>query len=109
MSVRSGCRTFIRAPSERVFDAALDLDLHRPERFVDEQLHGPFSRFRHTHLFRPEGDGTRIIQVFRTQGIIPAIAGWIFSKGSYKGSFKGELESFRKLAERDEPPPGGSS
>jgi ligand-binding SRPBCC domain-containing protein len=110
MSVRFGCTTFIRAPSERVFDAALDLDLHassmagsaeraiagttsgviglgeqvtwrarhfgvtwtmtsrivelhRPERFVDEQLHGPFSRFRHTHLFRSERDGTEMRDV----------------------------------------------
>jgi ligand-binding SRPBCC domain-containing protein len=32
----------------------------RPARFVDEQIRGPFSRFRHEHLFERVGGGTRM-------------------------------------------------
>ncbi len=31
--------------------------LERPHRFVDEQVRGPFSSFRHEHAFRPLDDG----------------------------------------------------
>lgn len=31
-----------------------------PERFVDEQVAGPFRHFRHEHLFEPAGRGTRM-------------------------------------------------
>jgi uncharacterized protein YndB with AHSA1/START domain len=51
--------------------------------------------------FDPDGDGTRLTQVFRTEGIIPAIAARIFATGSYKGSFRGELAEFGRIAERD--------
>lgn len=48
-----------------------------------------------------EGAGTRIQQVIATRGFVSAIFGRIFSLGSYQGSFKGELETFRKLVERE--------
>lgn len=32
--------------------------LERPDRFVDEQVRGPFSLFRHEHLFSRDGDET---------------------------------------------------
>ena len=51
--------------------------------------------------FTPEGDGTRLEQVFRTVGMIPAITARIFASGSYQGSFKGELEHFARLAEAE--------
>lgn len=35
--------------------------LQRPSRFVDEQVEGPFARFRHEHLFETEGNATRMI------------------------------------------------
>ena len=51
--------------------------------------------------FEPEGDGTRLTQVFRTRGIVAAIFGRLFATGSFKGSFRGELEAFRRVVESD--------
>ena len=51
--------------------------------------------------FELEGDGTRITQEMRTEGWIAAVAARIFATGSYRGSFKGELEAFAKLAEHE--------
>lgn len=51
--------------------------------------------------FTPEGDGTRIDQTFRTQGIISAISARLFAVGSYKGSFQGELAHFARIAEAE--------
>lgn len=33
----------------------------RPDGFVDEQVRGPFARFRHVHRFEPIETGTRMI------------------------------------------------
>ena len=69
------------------------------------------TRFRNSLLrgesiasFEREGSGTRLTQDFRTEGLIPAIAARVFATGSYRGSFRGELNAFARLAERD---PGG--
>ena len=35
--------------------------LDRPRRFVDEQVRGPFRRFRHEHVFEASGAGTVMI------------------------------------------------
>ncbi|MET4541926.1 uncharacterized protein YndB with AHSA1/START domain [Arthrobacter bambusae] len=51
--------------------------------------------------FTAEGNGTRINQVFITRGFIAGIFGRLFSMGSYKGSFRGELETFRRLVESE--------
>jgi uncharacterized protein YndB with AHSA1/START domain len=51
--------------------------------------------------FEGEADGTRITQVFQTRGVVSAIAARVFATGSYEGSFRGELESFRRIAERE--------
>lgn len=34
-----------------------------PRRFVDEMVRGPFTTFRHEHLFEPHGSGTRMTDV----------------------------------------------
>lgn len=49
----------------------------------------------------PTPGGTRLTQVFRTRGIVSAITGRLFAAGSYEGSFKGELEKFRTIVERE--------
>ena len=83
----------MRSPTEVI-------DVERPRHFR--------SRFGNW-LLRGETDttfdevdgGTRITEEFRTIGVIPAIAAWVFSRGSYRGSFEGELREFAKLAERE--------
>lgn len=50
--------------------------------------------------FEPHGDGTRLTQVLGTRGVVSAIFARLFASGSYSGSFRGELEAFRRLAER---------
>ncbi|WP_454809229.1 SRPBCC family protein [Paenarthrobacter nitroguajacolicus] len=56
--------------------------------------------------FASERQGTRIHQEFVTRGFIAGIFGRLFAMGSYRGSFRGELETFRKLVERDALGPG---
>ncbi len=51
--------------------------------------------------FEPTPVGTRLTQVFRTRGIISAVTGRLFAAGSYEGSFKGELEKFASIVERE--------
>src|SRR5688500_13204357 len=51
--------------------------------------------------FEPTAEGTRLTQVFRTRGLISAVTGRLFAAGSYEGSFKGELEKFRTIVERE--------
>jgi uncharacterized protein YndB with AHSA1/START domain len=51
--------------------------------------------------FEAEGSGTRLVQVFKTQGLISSISARIFSIGSSRGSFRGELEAFGAIAERE--------
>jgi hypothetical protein len=51
--------------------------------------------------FADQADGTRLTQEFWTSGMISAVMARIFAFGSYKGSFRGELVSFARLAERE--------
>ena len=48
-----------------------------------------------------EVERPRITQTFETVGLISAISSWVFSRGSYEGSFRGELEKFARIAERE--------
>ncbi len=61
-------------------------------------------RGRSSATFEPDGDGTRVTQTFETVGRISAISSWVFSRGSYEGSFRGELEKFARIAEREATP-----
>ena len=52
-------------------------ELEAPHRFVDEQVRGPFARFRHEHTFTAVPGGTRMVDeiVFRAPlGVLGRIA-----------------------------------
>jgi hypothetical protein len=80
------------------------LEVDRPRLFAT-RFGSWILRGRSSATFEPDDDGTRITQTFETVGLISAISSWIFSRGSYEGSFRGELEKFARLAEREAPPP----
>ena len=72
-----------------------------PPRLVRTRFGHRLLRGQTVATFEPEGGGTRVAQEFETQGLVPAIVGRIFATGSRKGSFRGELDAFRKLVERE--------
>ena len=76
------------------------IDVERPRRFAT-RFGSWVLRGTSAATFEPDGDGTRIVQEFQTVGRISSISAWIFSRGSYEGSFRGELEKFARLAERE--------
>jgi uncharacterized protein YndB with AHSA1/START domain len=79
------------------------LEVERPRRFAT-RFGNWLLRGRSSATFEPDGDGTRVIQEFETVGWISAISSWVFSRGSYEGSFRGELEKFARIAEREARP-----
>jgi uncharacterized protein YndB with AHSA1/START domain len=76
------------------------LEVQRPS-FIRSRFGNSILRGQTRVTFEPEGDGTLLTQEFQTEGLIPAIAARIFASGSYKGSFRGELAAFARIAERD--------
>ena len=52
-------------------------------------------------LIEPEGDGSRLTEEFRVAGFLSGILARLFAIGSYKGSFRGELNEFVRIAERE--------
>ena len=52
-------------------------------------------------VFERDADGTLLTQEFWTQGLVPALMARIFATGSYKGSFRGELNEFARIAAAD--------
>lgn len=76
------------------------IEADRPRRFRS-RFGNAFLRGEMEATFEPEGEGTTLIQRFRTEGLIPAISARIFATGSWRGSFRGELATFVRIAERD--------
>src|SRR4029079_6133760 len=76
------------------------LEVERPRRFAT-RFGNWLLRGRSSATFEPDGGGTRVTQVFETVGWISAVSSWVFSCGSYEGSFRGELEKFARIAERE--------
>ena len=76
------------------------LDVERPRRFAT-RFGSWVLRGTSSTTFEPDGAGTRVTQEFQTVGRISAISSWLFSRGSYQGSFRGELETFGRIAERE--------
>jgi uncharacterized protein YndB with AHSA1/START domain len=83
----------VRSPTEI-------LEVDPPRRFVT-RFGSWVLRGRSSATFEPDGNGTRVTQEFETVGRISAISSWVFSRGSYEGSFRGELEKFARIAERE--------
>ena len=83
----------VRSPTEV-------LEAERPRRFAT-RFGSWVLRGRSSATFEADGDGTRLTQEFETVGWFSAISSWVFSRGSYEGSFRGELEKFARLAERE--------
>ena len=79
------------------------LEVERPRLFAT-RFGNWVLRGRSSATFEPDGDGTRVTQTFETVGRISAISSWLFSRGSYEGSLRGELEKFARIAEREAGP-----
>ena len=78
------------------------IEVEPPRRFVT-RFGSWVLRGRSSATFEPDAGGTRLTQEFETVGRISAISSWVFSRGSYEGSFRGELEKFARIAEREVP------
>ena len=76
------------------------LEADRPRRFV-VHFGNWILRGRNSATFEPEDGGTLVTVRLDTEGIFPAIMARIFSLGSWRGSFRGELAHFARLAELD--------
>ena len=93
-----GSRYLVRFGPVRSWTEVIETDRPRvyATRFGNFYLRGT-----NRTTFEPVGDRTRLTQVFQTEGLIPAITSWVWSRGSYTGSFRGELEDFGRLAEAE--------
>lgn len=76
------------------------IDAERPRRFAT-RFGSVILKGTNSTTFEPDATGTTMTQTFATRGVISAIMAWIFSRGSYSGSFRGELEHFGRLAEAE--------
>jgi uncharacterized protein YndB with AHSA1/START domain len=81
------------------------LEVERP-RMIRTRFGNRVLRGETVATFEPDGAGTRLTQEFRTEGLISAVIARIFATGSYRGSFRGELDTFARLAEGEAGPTG---
>ena len=65
------------------------------------RLDGSVRRGETRVSFEPDGSGSRVTLEVETEGVLPGIAGRLLATGSYRGSFRGQLSSFARLAERE--------
>ena len=84
------------------------LEAERPRR-IKSRFGSSLLRGETEATFEPDAGGTSLTQRFRTEGLVPAIAARIFATGSWRGSFRGELATFAKLAEREAAAPDPAS
>ena len=76
------------------------LEVERPRRFAT-RFGSWLLRGRSSATFEPEATGRGSRRRSRRSAWISAISSWVFSRGSYEGSFRGELEKFARIAERE--------
>ena len=74
------------------------VDVERP-RHIRTRFGNRILRGESDVRFEPLGSATRLTQELHTRGVVPAIAARIFATGSWSGSFRGELKTFRRLVE----------
>jgi len=79
------------------------LEADRP-RHLRTRFGNPILKGESDVTFEPNGAGTLLTQEFRTRGLVSSIAARLFATGSYRGSFRGELEAFRQIVEREARP-----
>jgi len=87
----------------RSFTEVIEAD--RPRRFAT-RFGNRILRGQNSTTFEAAGNGTRLTQTLETEGLIAAIAARIFALGSYRGTFRGELKAFARLAEAEVRPAG---
>ena len=68
-----------------------------PERMVRTRFRSPLLRGEMLVTFETLASGSRVTQEFRTNGFLPAVVARLLATGSYRGSFRGELNVFAKL------------
>ena len=80
----------------------------RPTRFTDEMVAGVFQELHHTHLFVPEPDGTRMIDIFTFRaplGILGRLAETLFLTRYMTGLLRARNAYVKQAAESGEEPP----
>lgn len=84
-------------------------ELDRPTRFVDEQVRGPFRRFRHEHVFEAGGAGTVMTDRITLDAPLGPL-GWLVERavlGRYLQQLIEERNRYlRATAEAGGPTPG---
>ena len=77
------------------------IDAERPKRFGTKSGTAWMQLTNHG-TFEPNGAGTRLTQNMHVYGhVVSRFFGWVFSRGSYRGSFLGELRHFGRIAEAE--------
>lgn len=84
----------------RMASPTVVLEAERPHTFAT-RFGNRLLRGESRATFEPTGAGTRLVQEFVSEGLIPAFVARIFSLGSWSGSFRGELAAFARIAERE--------
>ena len=83
------------------------LEVERPRRFATH-FGNAILKGTNDATFEPEGGGTRVTVRLETEGFVSRVMAWVLSLGSGKGTFKGELVHFARLAEAEaQRPPEG--
>lgn len=97
-SAQAGTRYVVHFGRMRSPTEVLEAD---PPRLVRTRFGSTVLRGEQQAVFEEVDGRTRLTVEFRIDGFIPNIAARIFATGSWKGSFKGELLEFARIAERE--------
>jgi uncharacterized protein YndB with AHSA1/START domain len=76
------------------------LEAERP-RYIRVKFGSWLMRGENIATFEEAGEGTRLTQEMRLTGLLSSIMGRIFAAGSYRGSFRGELNTFKRICESE--------